>query len=193
MYVTYGDTTNLNGEKIRLSSTNSINYSNFSIKPNNMKKIILVLMLVAGSFFPTLAQQAILSAGGDASGSGGTASYSIGQSLYITNSGEAGSISQGVQQSYIIEAITGLDDLGISLNLTAYPNPTTDFIQLEIGSEMLTDISYHLYNMQGKLIVSKQLTEVQTGIDMTSLSSDTYILKVIQKNADIKTFKIIKN
>ena len=180
---------NLNGEKIRLYCTNN---SNFSINQITMEKIILVFMLLAGSFMTTKAQHATLSAGGEASGSGGTASYSIGQSLYITNSGDGGSISQGVQQSYIIEAITGLNELGISLNLTAYPNPTTDFVQLEIGSEMLTDISYQLYNMQGKLIVSKQLTEVQTGIDMTSLSSDTYILKVIQKNADIKTFRIIK-
>ena len=150
-------------------------------------------MLLAGSFLTTKAQHATLSAGGEATGSGGTASYSIGQSLYITNSSEAGTISQGVQQSYIIDAITGLNELGISLNLAAYPNPTTDFVQLTIEGEMLTDISYQLYNMQGKLIGSNQLTEVQTGVDMTSLSPATYILKVIQKNAAIKTFKIIKN
>ena len=158
-----------------------------------MGKKILVLLLLAGASFTTMAQHATLSAGGEASGSGGTSSYSIGQLVYTTNSGVTGAISQGVQQPYIIQAITGLDELGISLNLIAYPNPTTDFVQLKVESEMLTDISYQLYNMQGKMLGSNKLTEIQTGIDMTSLSPATYILKVIQKNTDIKTFKIIKN
>ena len=158
-----------------------------------MGKKILVLLLLAGSFLTTMAQHATLSAGGEASGSGGTSSYSIGQMVYTTNSGVTGSISQGVQQPFIIEAITGLDELGISLNLIAYPNPTTDFVQLKVESEMLTDIRYQLYNMQGKMLRSNKLIEIQTGIDMTSLSPATYILKVIQKNTDIKTFKIIKN
>lgn len=158
-----------------------------------MGKIILVLLFFTGSFLTTIAQHATLSAGGEASGSQGTSSYSIGQLVYTTNSGETGSISQGVQQPFIIEAITGLDELGISLNLTAYPNPATDFVQLKIEGEMLTDISYQLYNMQGKMLRSNKLTEIQAGIDMTSLSPAAYILKVIQKNTDIKTFKIIKN
>jgi hypothetical protein len=158
-----------------------------------MGKTILVLLLLSGTSFATVAQRSAVSAGGEATGSGGTASYSIGQALYVTNSSETGSMSQGVQQSYSIETITGLDELGISLNLTAYPNPTTDFVQLKVERHMLTSISYQLYNLQGKLIGSNQLTDIQTGIDMTSLSSATYILKVIQKNTEIKTFKIIKN
>ena len=158
-----------------------------------MGKTILVFLLLSGSSFATSAQHATLSTGGDASGSGGTSSYSIGQLVYTTNQGVTGSISQGVQQPFIIEAITGLDELGISLNLIAYPNPATDFVQLKVESEMLTDISYQLYNMQGKMLRSNKLTEIQTGIDMTSLSPATYILKVIQKNTGIKTFKIIKN
>ena len=158
-----------------------------------MGKTILVFLLLSGSSFATSAQHATLSTGGDASGSGGTSSYSIGQLVYTTNQGVTGSITQGVQQPFIIEAITGLDELGISLNLIAYPNPATDFVQLKVESEMLTDISYQLYNMQGKMLGSNKLTEIQTGIDMTSFSPATYILKVIQKNTDIKTFKIIKN
>ena len=158
-----------------------------------MRKTILVLLLLTGYSFTTIAQHATLTAGGEASGSGGTSSYSIGQLVYTTNQGITGSISQGVQQSFIIEAITGLDELGISLNLTAYPNPATDFIQLKVESEMLTDISYQLYDMQGKMLGSNKLTEIKTELDMTGFSPATYILKVIQKNTDIKTFKIIKN
>lgn len=158
-----------------------------------MGKTILVLLLLTGSSFAAMAQHATLSAGGEASGSGGTTSYSIGQLVYTTNSGVTGSISQGVQQPFIIKAITGLDELGISLKLTAYPNPANDFVQLKTESEMLTDISYQLYNMQGKLLRSNKLMKIQTGIDMTSLSPATYILKVIHKNTEIKTFKIIKN
>jgi hypothetical protein len=39
-------------------------------------------------------------AGGEATGSGGSVSYSVGQVVYTTNTGINGSVAQGVQQPY---------------------------------------------------------------------------------------------
>ena len=48
------------------------------------------------------AQESPTAAGGEATGSGGTASYSIGQVVYTTNTGTNGSVAQGVQQPFVI-------------------------------------------------------------------------------------------
>lgn len=48
----------------------------------------------------SFAQQANVSSGGNATGSGGSVSYSVGQVFFSGNSGTGGSVSQGVQQSF---------------------------------------------------------------------------------------------
>jgi hypothetical protein len=44
------------------------------------------------------AQESVNGSGGDATGTGGTSSYSIGQVVYTTATGTNGSVAQGVQQ-----------------------------------------------------------------------------------------------
>lgn len=62
-----------------------------------MQKITVLLLLS----FPMLlyGQQAVLSSGGEATGTGGTSSYSVGQISYIYN-GSAPSMDEGVQQPF---------------------------------------------------------------------------------------------
>jgi len=140
------------------------------------------------------AQESVNATGGNASGSGGSASYSVGQVVYTTNTGTNGSVAQGVQQPYEISVVTGLEEAkDINLSITAYPNPTTDYLQLKVESETLKDLSFQLYDMNGKLLQSKKITGNQTSIVMSNLVTATYFVKVVQENKEIKTFKIIKN
>ncbi len=139
------------------------------------------------------AQEAIPTTGGNASGSGGSASYSVGQVFYTTNTGTNGSVAQGVQQPYEITVVTGLEEAkGINLILSAYPNPTTDFFTLKVKNYDNINLSYQLFDMNGKLLESKKLTGNQTSIVISNLVPATYFLKVAQSNKEVKTFKIIK-
>ena len=61
-----------------------------------MKAFLLFTLLISGQI--GLAQQAALTAGGDAEGTGGRASFSIGQVAYVALTSESGLESQGVQQ-----------------------------------------------------------------------------------------------
>jgi len=151
--------------------------------------IIFILLGLSGAY----AQDAISTAGGEASGAGGTASYSIGQATYITHAGANGSVGQGVQQPYSISTITGVEILGIDLGLVAYPNPTTDYLSLQINHYDNEDLSYQLYDIQGGLKRSSQLTSGSTIINMENLPEAVYILKVSGDQKVIKSFKIIKN
>ena len=162
------------------------------------KQIKLSAVLLLGLGLTGLqAQESINATGGNASGSGGTVSYSVGQIVYTTNIGTNGSVANGVQQPFEISVVTGLEEAtGIMLSLTAYPNPTTDYLTLSIDASAklsIQSMSYQLYDMQGKLIQNEKITGKQTSIVMSNLIPATYFVKVIQKNKELKTFKIIKN
>ena len=143
------------------------------------------------------AQTHVNTTGGYASGSGGSVSYSIGQVVYTTCTGSNGSVSQGVQQPYEISVVTGHEEAkGISLTLTVYPNPTTDYLTLEIdasASLSIQSMSYQLFDMQGKVLQNQKITNNRTSIDMNNFVPATCFVTVIQENKAVKTFKIIKN
>lgn len=140
------------------------------------------------------AQKSVNSTGGNASGSGGSASYSVGQAVYTSNTETGGTVAQGVQQPYEIWVETTIEEAkGINLLVTAYPNPTTDYLTLRIDEFDISDLSYQLYDMRGKLLRNEKITSNQTRIVMSNLAPATYSVKVVQGNKEIKTFKIVKH
>jgi len=143
------------------------------------------------------AQESVNTAGGNASGSGGSSSYSIGQIVYSTQVGTNGSLAQGVQQPLEISVIIALDETsGINLVASAYPNPTYDFLTLKIddfASLTYKAMTYQLFDMNGALLETKKIESTETRINTNNLVSSTYFIKIISDNIEIKIFKIIKN
>ena len=156
------------------------------------KKVILGILFL-NLTVTAFAQQATTAAGGNASGSGGTAAYSVGQIVYTTNVGSNGSMAQGVQQPYEISIVFGVEDNLINLNFNLYPNPTTNFLTLSISDIDLSVLSFELFGSDGKLIEAKKITTFNEVICLENLSSGAYFLKIINNNQQIKSFKIIKN
>ena len=152
-------------------------------------------LLLAFTFFSLLAtlelsaQENTVASGGKATGSGGTVSYSLGQVVYSTNIGTNGSVSQGVQQPYAVSTTVGINETSIQLN--AYPNPTTN--NLTLTTDDSESLSYQLFNIQGAEISSKTLNSKTSNISLEGHPPATYFLKVIKNNEVIKAFKIIKN
>jgi hypothetical protein len=155
------------------------------------KKTVALLLLGLG-LTTAQAQQATTVTGGVASGSGGTAAYSVGQVFYTSVTGTGGSVAQGIQQAYEIATVLGLEEQQISLNMLAYPNPTTDYLTLTVGNTELSGLSFQLYDNRGKVVASKKITSSSETIQMGSLPSALYFLKVENNNKEVKTFKIIK-
>jgi hypothetical protein len=156
-------------------------------------KLSAVLLLVLG-LTELQAQTSINATSGNASGSGGSASYSVGQVVYTTNTGTSGSVAQGVQQPYEISVVKANEKAkNINLLVSAYPNPTKDYLTLEVKEFEISNLHFQLYDMNGKLLQSKKITGNQTSIVMSNLAPATYFVKVIQGNIEVKTFKINKN
>ena len=94
-----------------------------------MKKIIVIITLLCLS--EVMAQQTTDASGGNAAGTGGSSSYSVGQITYNSIS-SGGSVSQGVQQPFEIATLGNDEFPEITLQMNIYPNPTTSFINLNI-------------------------------------------------------------
>lgn len=155
-------------------------------------KIIITSVAV---FFLTIvgiqAQENVGTAGGDATGSNGTSSYTVGQVVYTTTTGTNGSVSQGVQQTYEITTTVGVSETSINLEMNVYPNPVTNYLTLTVGDT--DDMDYQLSDMNGKVLESNKVNANSTTIKMEELSTATYFLKVMSNNQVIKIFKIIKS
>ena len=140
------------------------------------------------------AQEVLPATGGNAAGSGGSVSYTIGQVFCIATTGINGSVTEGVQQPYEITVVVGMEEArGINLICRAYPNPTTDHLILEVESPDNESYFFQLYDMMGKLLASRKLMDIRTTIPMENFPPATYFLKVTDKQKVVKTFKIIKN
>ena len=156
-----------------------------------MKKII-ALIIFGCSIISIQAQQTTVSAGGDASGIGGTFSYSIGQVVYTYNYGTDVIVAQGVQQPFEI-SILGLDNYHINLVMQTFPNPTKDYLVLNVHALDLSNMIFQLYDVNGRLIETRTMFSPIETICMMNLPSSVYVLKVINNNKEVKSFKIIKN
>lgn len=157
---------------------------------NPYKAIFVVCAFFSASV--THAQQAVSASGGNAIGSGGSSSYTVGQVAFTTNIGSNGSAAQGVQIPYEFSTIVGLEATGINLELKAYPNPANNVIHLSISDCKNGGISYRIYNIQGKLLIDNPVKENLTSIPLQKFSGSVYILNVLGNNELIKTFRIIK-
>ena len=156
-------------------------------------KIVLLFILIGMCRMSLSAQQTVSSAGKEASGTGGTVSYTVGQVVYTTNTGTNGSIAQGVQQPFEISVVTGIEEAnGISLDFSIYPNPATDFIKLRIENYEDENLRYQLYDIRGNLLQNNKVEGKESSIVMSNLLPATYFLKVTDNNKEIKVFKIIK-
>ena len=154
------------------------------------KSIFLASVLLATQLVHS--QEAIPASGGEATGSGGSGSYTVGQVFYTTHTGTTGSLSQGVQHPFEFQTLSNPALTSVNLTAVTYPNPTKDFIILKITDTALNNLRYTLFDVNGKAIASGSITESSTQVQMKYLSIGAYVLKVSQKNKALKTFKILK-
>jgi hypothetical protein len=157
-----------------------------------MKKtsIIFSSLLVSVSL-SVKAQSASLSGGGEANGTSGSVSYSIGQLVYTSVSNTNGSVCQGVQQTYKISS-AGLLISDIDFSLSVFPNPTTNLITLDVGKYSNLGLNYVLIDGAGKQIQTSKIIDKQTNIDMNKLPTATYMVEVYQEKKKVQSFKILK-
>lgn len=100
------------------------------------------------------------------------------------NTGQWGPVFRNV-----ISVQTSLENADFDLkNVTVYPNPVKDVLNLSSESS-ITAVEIH--NLLGQQLIAKSLNTTQATIDMSNLSRGTYIVKVTAEDK-VKTLKVIK-
>ncbi len=159
-------------------------------------RIISSIIIVLAFVFPALlsGQQIITTSGGNGSGAGGKVSYTVGQVVNNIYTTASGSVIEGVQQPYEISEETGVEENEeMNLTITVFPNPTEDYLMISIKDIDVQNLSYKLFRVDGKKITNGKINGNETKIKMNDLSPAVYVLKISNKNKDVKVFKIIKN
>ncbi len=137
-------------------------------------------------------QQTIAATGGNATGSGGSFSFTVGQVDYLPFQGGNTKITPGVQQPFEIQAYLGIEITDVNLEMSVYPNPTTDVLNLSVEKHKFSAMEYALFDASGKLLRKEKLKAATSQIVMQDFSSSIYILQVSENGTPLKSFKIIK-
>lgn len=161
-----------------------------------MKKVFSAISLILLAVMSLSAQSALVGTGGEASGSGGSVSYSVGQIAVQSNSEGSTSISEGVQQPYEIDVV-GVDNYpDITLNAILYPNPTQGNLQLVMSNDQLQMVNgqwlINVFDTNGKYLFSKQINSETTQLDLSPYATGTYYINVCSGKDVMKTFKVVK-
>ncbi|KJD34255.1 hypothetical protein PK35_00025 [Tamlana nanhaiensis] len=158
-----------------------------------MLKIGIITLLLSVIPSQMQAQNAFLSSGHTAVGSGGSANYSIGQIIQEKTTGTNGSAIQGIQFTFT-NATLSIVDVQTNVEVSTYPNPTTSVLNIKAGDFKTNSFMYSLYDITGKQVKAGMVSDKTTQINVNNLPNATYILKVKNnKDHSTKTFKIIKN
>jgi hypothetical protein len=153
-------------------------------------KLLLVTFIVIG---PQLyAQEVISSAGDHSSGNTIQVSWTIGEPVIETGMNGQYILTQGMHQGNLI--VTKLNEIeGLDIEISAYPNPVSKYLNLDIDAPILNGFTYALYDVNGQLLKRQEVSEPITVIPMDSYSHSSYVLRVIRENQEVKVFKVIKN
>ncbi len=123
-----------------------------------------------------------------------TLSWTIGEGIIETFSNNEMVLTQGFQQPTLnVTLIDETEEFDFQFNV--YPNPTTDFIIIDVLSENEMACTAELFDMSGKLLFRKSIKgkELRENIDLSNYSSNLYILRILDNGGEfLKTYKIRK-
>jgi hypothetical protein len=155
---------------------------------------ILILSFFVIGLVDLQAQQSVNASGNNAVGSGGTASYSIGQVTYTSIGNAGASVNQGVQRVDITNVVQTKikNNDNIRLIYSVYPNPTGENLNLRVDNLNTEKLSYELCDILGRTILAGKIVEKETSISMSNIPSAIYFLKIIDNSGDVKKSQAVK-
>lgn len=160
----------------------------------NVKHILYIALLMSG--LDSFSQNGFVSAGADGSNENGSVSFSVGQVVYQSRETADGSYSltQGVQQPYTISSMPlpdGLQELA-GIQLTAYPNPATDVLNLSIEGIDCKGMTFAISDVKARMQMKGDITSEYTQIDVAQLLAGVYFVEVKKNNQIVRAFKVVK-
>ncbi|MBV5312452.1 MAG: T9SS type A sorting domain-containing protein [Prolixibacteraceae bacterium] len=160
----------------------------------NPKPILLGIFVLASLFAygQTTSLQLVSSAGETFKNSNYQLDWSIGEILTETYNGNLNMLTQGLHQGKY--TITSVDQIkNLQLEISAFPNPATDFVLVKMASEKFENFRFSLSDINGKVLQNGRFTSNLQQINLAGKATGAYFLNVISDQTTVKTFKIIKS
>jgi hypothetical protein len=152
-------------------------------------KILLIGIGSLGLISICHGQSNIVSGGNQASGSGGSITYSIGQVDYSNAESVNNNFNEGVQQPFDVTPLNDLNELELEVNI--YPNPSSDKAIVKISNANGLDLSLQLFDAGGKLISEQGINSEETVLSLTDLAAGAYTIQITD-TIKSQNFKLIK-
>ncbi len=154
-----------------------------------MKNLLLFTFLL---FFVNAQSEAqeVISSSGDYYDNGSiSVSWTLGEPVTETISDGTNILTQGFQQSKL-SATEIFNISSDNINITLFPNPTQDYINLKTSD--FKDLTYNISDINGRLLNEGKVVSQNTEISVNKLPAAVYFFKIINNNKVIRIFKIIK-
>jgi hypothetical protein len=160
-----------------------------------MKKNTIVLFSLFASISVS-AQEVISTQGESYSNASASIDFTIGEVIINTGTDGTKDLTQGFHQTNW--NFLGVEDLAPDYEATIFPNPTEDVLNIRTSS--FENVTYTLYDAQGKLVMQNILSAEQTPIQVSQLAPGSYSLELIFEKGNEgslslskrKTFKLVK-
>lgn len=80
-------------------------------------------------------------------------------------------------------------------NFIVYPNPSSDFVTIEMGARVNSAVQIEILNLQGMLIHTADIAEgdMLHPLDMSELRAGTYLLRLTYNDGITEVMKVVKN
>ena len=152
-----------------------------------MKKTAFVLFSLFATI--TVSAQEVVSTQGDSySNASGNIDFTIGEVIIAAGTDGTNDLTQGFHQTNW--NFLGVEDFAPNYEAIIFPNPTEDV--LNIRTSTFENVTYTLYDAQGKLVMQNILSAEQTPIQVSQLAPGSYSLTLNSDTQNLKTFKLIK-
>lgn len=150
------------------------------------------LIIILFSFLSVLvisAQEVVSSQGESYASGNGKLDFTIGEVVIETATDGSTKLTQGFHQSKW--AVVGIKDHKPSFEAVIFPNPIAT--TLNIRTSDFKDVSYAMYDVQGRLVAKDKLDGEQTSISVSELAQGSYSLILKNGSKILKTVNLIKS
>ena len=76
-------------------------------------------------------------------------------------------------------------------NLSVYPNPTSDFVNIDFADLNTQNLSIQIVDINGNIVLEETAQQLKR-IDLKKLSSGTYFVNILENSKILKSVKIMK-
>ena len=85
----------------------------------------------------------------------------------------------------------GIPEKPVDGKVKLYPNPATSFIDIDLND--IKDVKMQISDLNGKIVLDRELKEHHIRVDISHLSNGTYILYLEKNGGKVKAEKFIKH